>query len=210
MRFQFKAPDLSKVLKETEQDIEKSVTNAMREVTETLKQDLREDVIAGGLGPRLARTWRGKTFPERTESLNAASFVWSKAAKLADAFDRGALIKSRDGFFLAIPTAAAGPTGRSANGRSERITPGGWERRTGLRLRFVYRRGAPSLLVADQSRLNSKGLAAANRRKRGDTSIPIFILVPQAKLKKRLNIEKIAEETADRVPAILTKHWRLS
>jgi hypothetical protein len=65
-------------------------------------------------------------------------------------------------------------------------------------------------LVADQSRLNSKGLAAANRRKRGDASIPIFILVPQAKLKKRLNIEKIAEEAADRVPAILTKHWRLS
>ena len=82
------------------------------------------------------------------------------------AFAYGALIRSRNGLFLAIPTEAAG---RLGDGR-KRITPGGWERRTGLRLRFVYRRGAPSLLVADNARLTSRGRAARNEGRRGDAS----------------------------------------
>lgn len=40
--------------------------------------------------------------------------------------------------------------------------PGEWERRTGLRLRFVYRRTGPSLLVTE-GRLNTKGRAVASR-----------------------------------------------
>ncbi len=36
---------------------------------------------------------------------------------------------------------------KSSNGG--RITPSEWERRTGLRLRFIYRRRGPSLLVAE-------------------------------------------------------------
>jgi hypothetical protein len=210
MRFTIQSPDLGKALAETEKDIERAVTFGMREVADGLKQDLRDDVVAAGLGERLARTWRGKTFPEAGESLEAAAYVWSRAPKIIDAFDRGVTIRSRDRFWLAIPTAAAGPRGIGASGRSARITPGGWERRTGLRLRFVYRRGRPSLLVADGARLNSKGRAAANRQKNGQASVIVFILVPQVTLKKRLDIDAAARAWAGRVPGLIARHWRQS
>ena len=95
---------------------------------------------------------------------------------IVGAHDTGPLIRSRNGFWLAIPTPAAG---QALGGR--RITPAAWELRTGLRLRFVYRRTGPSLLVAEAARLNARGLAAAPRSKtgRGQVTAPIFLLVPQ-------------------------------
>lgn len=206
MRFTIQRPDLVKALAETEKDIERAVTSGMRDAADGLKQDLREDVVAAGLGERLSRTWRGMTFPELGESAEAAAYVWSKAPKIIDAFDRGVTIRSHDGFWLAIPTAAAGPRGLGASGRSARITPGGWERRTGQRLRFVYRRGRPSLLVADGARINSKGRAAANRRKTGQASVIVFILVPQVTLRKRLDIAATARAWAGRVPSLIARH----
>jgi hypothetical protein len=64
IKFTIQPPDLDKALAETEKDIERAVTSGMRDATDGLKQDLREDVVAAGLGRRLSRTWRGKTFPE--------------------------------------------------------------------------------------------------------------------------------------------------
>jgi hypothetical protein len=68
------------------------------------------------------------------ESAEAAAYVWSRAPKIVDAFDRGVVIRSARGLFLAIPTAAADKSGRSAVGSREKITPEGWQRRTGLKL----------------------------------------------------------------------------
>lgn len=208
MRLTIQMPDLGKALAGTEQAIESAVTSGMRDATTGLKEALRQDVISSGLGERLSRTWRGKTYPETGSSMEAAAFVWSKAPKLIDAFDRGVVIRSKDGFWLAIPTAAAGSTGVGANGRSVRITPGGWERRTGMRLRFVYRRGQPSLLVADNARINTKGRAAPNRRKTGQATAVIFLLVPQVSLRKRLDIDAAARTWAGRVPSLIARHWR--
>jgi hypothetical protein len=218
MRFTLKTDDLTKGLTEAEGDAARSVTGAMREVTEGLKSDLRADVVDAGLGQRLANTWRGKTYPEDGVSLEAASFVWSKAPNIVDAFDRGVTIKSSRGFWLAIPTPAAGVKGLSATGGMKRITPGGWERRTGMRLRFVYRRGRPSLLVADNARLSKKGLARPNigrtragaqyTRIAGRSTVVVFILVPQVTLQKRLDIASTARRWADRVPGLLASHWR--
>lgn len=208
MRLTIQMPDLGKALAGAEQVIESAVTSGMRDATTGLKEALRQDVVSSGLGERLSRTWRGKTYPETGSSLEAAAFVWSKAPKLIDAFDRGVVIRSKNGFWLAIPTAAAGSTGVGANGRSARITPGGWERRTGMRLRFVYRRGQPSLLVADNARINTKGRAAPNRRKTGQATAVIFLLVPQVSLRKRLDIDAAARTWAGRVPSLIARHWR--
>lgn len=218
MRFTLKTDDLTKGLSGAESDAARSVTSAMREVTEGLKTELRADLIDSGLGQRLANTWRGKTYPEGSISLEAASFVWSKAPNIVDAFDHGVTIKSSRGLWLAIPTPAAGVKGVSATGAMKRITPGGWERRTGMRLRFVYRRGRPSLLVADNARLSKKGLAKPNigrtragaqfTRLKGRSTVVVFILVPQVSLRKRLDIATIAQRWADRVPGTIASHWR--
>ena len=104
----------------------------------------RGQITGAGLGRRLANSIRSQTYPKTGESLNAATLVWSKAPEIVGAHDAGPLIRSKDGFWLAIPLDAAGKSLRGG-----RITPGEWERRRGLRLRFVYRRRGPSLLVAD-------------------------------------------------------------
>lgn len=209
MRFTIQQPDLTKTLSGAENAIERAVTSGMRDAGDALKGELREQIVAGGLGDRLARTWRGKVFPETGDSMEAAAFVWSRAPKLIDAFDRGVTIRSARGLFLAIPTPAAGAVGRGAAGKRERITPAGWERRTGMKLRFVYRRGRPSLLVADSARVTSRRVAARNRRKSGDASVVVFILVPQVSLRKRLDIDAPARKQAARVPGYIARHWTL-
>jgi len=115
------------------------------------------------------------------------------------------LIRSKLGFYLAIPTEAAGK-GRGG----ARLTPGEWERRRGMRLRFIYRRNGPSLLVAEKARINTRGTAVASRSKtgRGQVTAPIFLLVPQAKLRKRLDLARDAEKVAASVPGLIVEKWR--
>ena len=122
---------------------------------------------------------------------------------IVGAHDTGPMIRSKEGFWLAIPTPAAGKSTRGG-----RITPGEWERRTGLRLRFVFRRRGPSLLVAE-GRLNSKGRAVASRAKtgRGLTTVPIFLLVPQVRLKKRLDLERPSRAALNALPGAIVSRW---
>ena len=182
---------------------EKAVTTAMRDAGTSLKSAWRAQITGAGLGARLARTIRSEQFPKGKPSLNAAALVWSKAPVIIGAHDTGPLIRSRNGFWLTIPTPAAGKSTRGG-----RITPGEWERRTGLRLRFVYRRTGPSLLVAE-GRLNTKGRAVASRSKtgRGLATVPIFLLVPQVRLPKRLDLARDAERVRDAVPGLIVASW---
>ena len=117
--------------------------------------------------------------------------------------DRNRPLTKTDNFWLAIPLPAAGKSLRGG-----RITPGEWERRRGLRLRFVYRRRGPSLLVAE-GRLNSKGQAVVSRSKTGSGKVtaPIFLLVPQVKLPKRLDLDGDVERALDSVPGLIVANW---
>jgi hypothetical protein len=182
---------------------ERAVSKAVSEAGASVKTAWRAQITGAGLGQRLANTIRSEQFPKGKPSLNAAAVVWSKAPMIVGAHDTGPLIRSKDGFWLAIPTAAAGKSARGG-----RITPGEWERRSGLRLRFVYRRAGPSLLVAE-GRLNTKGRAVASRSKtgRGATTVPIFLLVPQVKLPKRLDLARDAERAHDAVPGLIVANW---
>ena len=182
---------------------EKAVTKAVGEAGSSLKMAWRGQITGAGLGARLSRTIRSELYPKGQPSLNAAALVWSKAPVIVGAHDEGALIRSRNGFWLAIPTAAAG---KSTSGG--RISPGEWERRRGLRLRFIYRRSGPSLLVAE-GRLNTRGLGVASRSKsgRGLATVPIFLLVRQVKLMKRLNLDLAAKAAQDGIPGAIVANW---
>ena len=182
---------------------ETAVTAAMREAGNGLKTAWRGQITQAGLGHRLANTIRARSFPAHGESLEAAALVWSKAPVIIGAHDTGPLIRSKDGFWLAIPTAAAG---KGLGGKA--LSPGEWERRRGLRLRFVYRRNGPSLLVAE-GRLNSRGLSVASRSKtgRGKATVPIFLLVPQVKLAKRLDLARDADRAQAAVPGLIVAKW---
>ena len=196
-------PDLVAMMAAEIRAGEKAVTAATREAGDNLKIAWRAQITGAGLGARLARTIRSEQFPKGKPSLNAAALVWSKAPVIVGAHDTGPLIRPRNGFWLAIPTPAAG-----RGLRGGRITPGEWERRTGLRLRFVYRRTRASLLVAE-GRLNTRGRAVASRSKtgRGLATVPIFLLVPQVKLPKRLDLAPDADRAHNAVPGLIVANW---
>jgi hypothetical protein len=182
---------------------ERAVSKAIGEAAGSLKTAWRGQITGAGLGARLARTIRSEQFPKGKNSLNAAALVWSNAPAIIGAHEEGPLIRSKSGFWLAIPTPAAGKSTRGG-----RITPGEWERRRGIRLRFVYRPRGPSLLVAE-GRLNSRGLAVGSRSKtgRGATTVPIFLLVPQVKLRKRLDLRRDAKAAQERIPGAIVANW---
>lgn len=196
-------PDLVAMMQAEITAGERAVSAAILEASSGLKSDWRREITGAGLGDRLARTIRSAQYPKGKASLNAAALVWSNAPVIIGAHDTGPLIRSKDGFWLAIPTAAAGK-----NLKGGRITPIEWERRRGLRLRIVYRRTGPSLLVAD-GRLNSRGLGVASRSKtvRGKATVPIFLLVPQVKLAKRLDLARDAERAKAAVPGLIVANW---
>jgi len=197
------SPDLIAVMAAEISAGEKAVTKAIRQSGTDLKVASRGQITGAGLGRRLSNSIRSQTYPKSGDSLQAAALIWSKAPVIVGAHDAGPLIRSKNGFWLAIPTLAAGKGLKGG-----RITPAEWERRRGMRLRFVYRRRGPSLLVAD-GRLNSRGLGVASRAKtgRGRSTVPIFLLVPQVKLAKRLHLARDAERVEAAIPGRIVANW---
>jgi hypothetical protein len=124
-------------------DIERAVATGTRDAGRGLKTELRRQVASAGLGQRLANSWRDKHYPNR--KLDAASLVYTKAPQIVRAFDEGAVIRSRHGRFLAMPTENAPRKGADGKRINPRTFP---EHRFGS-LRFVPRRTGASLLVVD-------------------------------------------------------------
>lgn len=183
---------------------ETAVTRAVKTAGEGLKADLRAQVTGAGLGRRLANTWRSQTYPKAGVSAGAASLVWSKAPKLIAAHAEGAVIRAQKSTWLAIPLPAAG---RGRGGA--KITPESWQAKTGVELRFVGRRGRSALLVADSFRVGKTGAARQSRSKtgRGAQTVPIFVLVRQVKLSKRLNPQPRMQSWAARIPGFLNREF---
>jgi hypothetical protein len=192
-------------------------TRELQEAPEAELEELTRNYVDRGLDRDLAEkvaiqlTERDALGSHARDELGISETVSARpiqaalvSALIVGAHDAGPLIRSKNGLWLAIPTPAAG---KALGGR--RITPGAWERKTGLRLRFVYRRTGPSLLVADGARINTRGLAAASRSKtgRGQVTAPIFLLVPQVKLPKRLDLARDAEGAHDAVPGLIVANW---
>ncbi len=186
---------------------EKAVTRGVAGATSSLKAAWRADVSAT-LGGRMGNAVRSKIYPGNQPSINAAGQVWTKAPEVIGAHEKGAIIRASKGFWLAIPLPAAG---RGKGGRH--ITPAEWQARTGRELRFVSTGRGRAVLVADNSRVNTKGRAVLDRRRgklqtrRATTAVPIFALVPQVKLPKRLNLRELAQQVGATLPARIAGNW---
>ena len=111
-------------------------------------------VRAPGSGSGLANSWRDKHYPN--QKLGAASLVYTKAPLIIGGFDKRAVIWSKRGRWLAIPTENAPRKG--TDGR--RINPSTFPEHRFGPLRFVPRQSGPSLLVVD-------GLRASYSRQTG-------------------------------------------
>ena len=60
-----------------------------------------------------------------------------------------------------------------------------------------------------EGRLNTKGQAVVSRSKTGRerTTVPVFLLVPQVKLPKRLDLDRDAERALDSLPGLIVANW---
>jgi hypothetical protein len=194
-------------------DIERAVASGTRDARRGLRTELRRQVTGAGLGQRLGNSWRDKHYPNR--KLDAASLVYSKAPQIIRAFDEGAVIRSRRGRFLAIPTENAPRKGTEG----KRISPSTFPEHRFGPLRFVPRPGGPSLLVVDGHRASFsrktgelRAFRRATDRARqsgaGLTTVVMFLLVPQVKLAKRLDVARAAEHWSAQLPALIEQQLR--
>jgi hypothetical protein len=194
-------------------ELERAVASGTREAGRGLKAELRRQVTSAGLGQRLGNSWRDQHYPN--QKLDAASLVYTKAPQIIRAFDEGAVIRSRRGRFLAIPTENAPRKG--TDGR--RISPSTFPEHRFGPLRFVPRPSGPSLLVVDGLRASFsrksgelRGFRRAPDHARGSgqglTTVVMFLLVSQVKLRKRLDVARAAEHWSAQLPALIEQQLR--
>ncbi|MBC05719.1 DUF6441 family protein [Thalassospira sp.] len=188
--------DFRKVLDIKRIAVERAVGDAVRQSGSNLKQRLRGQTIGSGLGRRLANTWQNKNYPDqRISAASPASIVYSKAPKIIDGFSRGTPIKSKRGFFLAVPTDVAPKRGSDG----KRIKPDNFPEWRFGRLEMVYRRNGPSFLVVNGSSITKSGRAGRRRKgggrtksgnyRKGTASVIMFLLYPQVRLPKVFKLD---------------------
>ena len=202
--------DLKKIMKEETRAAEKAVTLGVVAAASGLKNDLRSQVTRSGLGEKMARTWKQKRYPPSGYSLGTAGLVYANMPQVIRAFNDGVTITNAKGTFLAIPTPAAPKRGVGG----KRINPTNFPEHSLGRLRFVYRKGAPSLLVVDNLRASAgkrggyrKASESALKGGRGLTTVVMFILLPQVTLKKRLDVDGAGERWRDKLPQLVLDSW---
>lgn len=184
--------------------------DAVSDATRRLERDL-EDATRASVPGRLWRAWKSDVFPSGSaiaQSPAGQVYVNGRARSQGamDFFTKPGRIVGSYGQWLAIPTPAAGSRGRQRD-----LTPGQWEKITGIRLRFVYRRGKPGLLVADMGTTSARsGSFRPITRKRtkadekrgyvrGAQTVPIFILVPYVPFANSVAIEPMIRAAGTRM-----------
>ncbi|GIX10727.1 DUF6441 family protein [Elioraea sp.] len=224
--------DLRQVLATEVRAGERAAMTAIRAETEQVKQELRQQVVSafGGRGRGIANAWRARVFPRSGQSLRPAGLVWTRAPDVIDAFERGALIRARGGRkFLAIPTgfnAARGRRGRGEKGM--RVTPAqmvasgqGFLRPFRSGRGFVWclplrqgeqtgRRRRTRLIAGGLAEIGTgsrKGREAWARAMLQRGMVPMFLLLPQVTLAKRLDVKGAAERGLRRLPGRFVAAW---
>lgn len=175
--------------------VERAVQAALFDVSADLQSKWRQDVASSGLrnAQRLTKTIRIRNY--KNAGLNPASQVYSTFPIIQRAFEQATVVRSPNGFFLPIPNPDVWPSGRvvrpGGRGGRRQNTIALAEQRFGP-LRFIYRPGKASLLVAEVRGSNTRpgafrrASATALRTGNGLTTIVVFYLVKEARLPRML------------------------
>lgn len=152
----------------------------------------------------LWRAWASDVQPRKGRiAREPAGFIYvngrTRTRSAIDYLTKSGRVAASDGGPVAIPLPAAGPRNR---GNNFMLTPDEWQRRTGVTLRLLARPGKPALLVADGTlnarsgtyrKITRQRTAADERRGfvRGQTTIPIFILLNPRDFRARFSIAQV-------------------
>lgn len=185
--------------------IERAITGAMKDATDGLKDALRGQVQAAGLGDRLAKTWRGEVYPKGTTSLEPAGYVWSKAPRIIAGFAGGATIYPKASSYLAIPTERV-PRGRG-RGFKARMSPEEVEHHFNQDLTLLRGKRGQILGFVDVVEARSRtrrglrqatpGRLAQGRQRK---LVLMFIFVRRVRLPRLLDLQQAANQWGARVP----------
>lgn len=194
-------------------DIRKAELAGMKFGEAGMRGELRE-ITEAVLGPRVARTWKGRVYDNAGQETGPAAFVYSKAPKIISFNAADNVVRARGHRFMAIPTDDAP---RKAGGG--RISVEEAERRFGRRLQFIdpADRGfhTPSRKVAGVAYLVLKDLVVrkSNQRwrnasarekasgKRALSAVILFVLEPQVRARKRIDLQAVADRWGDATAA---------
>lgn len=173
---------------------------AVRNITERTKDRLRAMVTGAGLGTRLANAVRGEVYPNNGKSRNPAGWIYVRqgSVRIFEAFETGPTIRGKEGGWLTIPIPGSPADRKNIGPARPGVSP--VERFTQRGIELSYVPGTPSrpaMLVARSVRLGMRQdgrsrVANARMTKSGAfakdaASIPLFFLVPAAKLPKKLD-----------------------
>lgn len=213
--------ELQAYLAAADEAILRAVRSALLAIVDDSKQRMREQVVAAKLGKQdagegrksgrsLASAIRAEIYPRTGLARNPAAllYVQPSAVHIFEAFEEGATIRAGGGKFITIPIPGS-PASREQFGDKPRgQTVLERLKAKGIEIAFVPGNGSrPAMLVANSVRLrtDAKGrskVARATKTKAGafasgTGSVPLFFLVPQARIAKRLNLQREFERASD-------------
>jgi hypothetical protein len=220
--------DLRQVLAAEVRAGERAAMSAVRAETDQVEAELRQQVMSafGGNARGVANAWRSQVFPTSGESLRPAGLVFTKLPNVIDAFERGVTIRPKGGRkFLAIPTGFNRQGGR--RGAKPRVTPQQMVASgQGFLRPFKSGRGFVWCLPVRQGQRTGRGrapliaggiAAVATGRRKGAAAwqqsllaqgfVPMFLLLPQVTLAKRLDVKGAAERGLRRLPGRFVAAW---
>ncbi|CAK9086548.1 Uncharacterized protein SCF082_LOCUS40938 [Durusdinium trenchii] len=186
--------DLETFVRETNIAILRAQREATVTATHSVRDELRKDLRRGGLG-QLEKTWRADLYPRRGLAADPAGFIYSRAEYIVQAFERGITIRGKNGNDIAIPIPGS-PADQLRNPRGPETKVDAARRKYG-ELKFIpgVPGSRPAMLAAvgaftATGRFNARKRLKSGRYGKGATTMPLFWLVDNARLSKRLNIQR--------------------
>ncbi len=173
---------------------QRATSTVIRSTIERLKLRFRDDTAAAGLGRKLGNALRATVYPSVTPSIHAAGEVYSKATNkraggvvdIFTAYREGATIRGVHGPVIAIPTKDA--PRRHARGASTRpARPDD------------YPRGALVFVPGVEGK--------APRLVLKSTGVTLFVLVPEARVRRRLNFDRTFAEVTQDLDTEIAAEW---
>lgn len=196
---------------------------ALHKIVETGRRSLRGVVEAAGLsragagegkgtGRSLATAIRFQTYPAnpgvRARNPAALLYVQPSAVHIFEAFEEGATIRAKEGRFITIPVPGSPAARENFGDKPQGQTVLEKLKARGVEVKFVPATPTrPAMLVAENVRLRTTRkdrmkISRATRTKSGNfasgvTTVPLFFLVEQARIDKRINLAREFERLAE-------------
>jgi len=210
--------DLRKIMAEEGERVGGAVGAAVREATNGLRQDWAGNINEAGLG-KLSKSVRRKIYVNASDPLSTTGFVYisgASARKAVEAFEFGAIIRPTGSRYLAIPThfnRKGGRKGGKVLFRPDQI-PGAFVRRTAEGSLMLFAKVAKAQrkrkgVVRDLAFVNTQMLGSGRVRRTDEIlkygAVPMFLLVPQVRISKRLTLMALRDKWLNEMPRMILR-----